>query len=225
MTNNRIVSFLKRGIKRALLTKAERRHLMVGPSELWRMKRDFQIQFLRSNGLKPEHYLLDIGCGTLRGGIPLIAYLLAGHYTGVESRSSVLEEGRKELHEARLLDKHPTLLMVPDISELDLDQSFDFIWAFSVLFHMSDEILAKTLSSVSKHLSDTGVFFGNVNLGSGKEGRWQRFPVVWRSFEFYRTECSRVGLALSNLGPLHQLGHVSNEESHDNQVMLRIAKG
>ena len=56
-------------------------------------------------GLAPEHYLLDIGCGTLRGGIPLIAYLLNGHYFGIEMRADILDEGRTELAEAGLVGK------------------------------------------------------------------------------------------------------------------------
>ena len=69
----------------------ERRHSLVGPPDLWEMKREFQIRFLRQAGLSPEHYLLDIGCGTLRGGIPLIDYLETGHYFGLESRQQGLD--------------------------------------------------------------------------------------------------------------------------------------
>lgn len=88
---------LKRLIKSLVETKKERRHAMVGPAHLWKMKRDFQIQFLKTMNLKREHYLLDIGCGTLRGGIPLIAYLQDGHYFGVEVREKALNEGRKRV--------------------------------------------------------------------------------------------------------------------------------
>ncbi len=73
------------------------RHSHVGAPEGWELKRRFQIDFLKKQGLKPEHYLLDIGCGTLRGGIPIIDYLDKGHYYGIEVRDFVLDEGRKEL--------------------------------------------------------------------------------------------------------------------------------
>lgn len=87
-------------------TSSEKRHSLVGPPHLWKMKRDFQIQFLKHVGLQPEHYLLDIGCGTLRGGIPIIEYLEEQHYHGVEVRDSVLEAGRRELQEADLKAKN-----------------------------------------------------------------------------------------------------------------------
>src|SRR5207237_3852901 len=81
-------------------TEEERRSAMVGPASLWQMKRDFQINFLRSMGLEPENYLLDIGCGVLRGGIPIIQYLAEGHYYGIEVRSDALEEGTRSLRDA-----------------------------------------------------------------------------------------------------------------------------
>jgi SAM-dependent methyltransferase len=221
---NTTLKALKRRIKSMMLKKEERRHAMVGPSELWKMKRDFQFQFLKTMGLSPEHYFLDIGCGTLRGGIPLINYLQKGHYYGVEVREEVLEEGRKELREAGLEEKKPILLHSSDFSQLMIDQQFDYAWAFSVLIHMSDDILGQTLDFVSKHLADGGAFYANVNVGERKEGSWQGFPVVWRTLEHYSSECSRSGLVLSDLGVLKDHGHVSNVDAQDNQTMLRISK-
>src|SRR5262249_57461926 len=60
----------------------EGRHGRVGAPHLWRMQRAFQIDFLQRMGLAKEPQLLDLGCGTLRGGLPLIAHPSAGHYTG-----------------------------------------------------------------------------------------------------------------------------------------------
>ncbi|MCK5524978.1 MAG: class I SAM-dependent methyltransferase [Thiomargarita sp.] len=228
-----ILRVLKRRLKSLTQTKAERRHTLVGPSKLWKMKRDFQIKFLKDFNLKPQHYLLDVGCGTLRGGIPLIDYLENGHYFGIESREEALDEGRKELQEARLEVKNPTLLMSPDISQLIIDQEFDFVWAFSVLIHMSDDILNDALNFVNKHLSAEGVFYANVHIGAGKEGKWEEFPIVSRTFEFYSEACTRNGLTVFDLGPLKNLGHdVSNVKNISNvmknqdyqQRMLRISK-
>jgi cyclopropane fatty-acyl-phospholipid synthase-like methyltransferase len=218
-----LVRLLKHRVKSLTLSKAESRHSLVGPAELWNMKRDFQVGFLKKAGLLPHHYLLDIGCGTLRGGIPLIAHLQDGHYFGIEARADVLDEGREELRDAGLEGRRPTLLASPDMSQLNLDQKFSFIWAFSVLIHLSDDILNETLNFVSRHLADEGTFFANVNVGSHQEGSWQGFPVVWRSLDFYADMCLKNKLAVSDLGPLKDLGHVSNVESQDIQRMLRVS--
>ena len=211
-------------VRKVFQSNKEKRHELVGPGKLWKMKREFQINFLKKEKLEEDHYFLDLGCGTLRGGIPLIDFLECGHYYGVERRDEVLDEGRKELEEAGLADKKPVLLVSPDISQLSVDQEFDFIWAFSVLIHMSDEILSDALGFVSKNLSDTGVFYANVNIGERQTGNWQGFPVVSRSFDFYSDECARKGLKVSQLGTLEMLGHSSNDKFSDSQVMLKISK-
>src|SRR6185312_14764944 len=111
-----------RGLKNMVLTEKQRRHLLVGPATLWKMKRDFQIDFMKRMGLRPENSLLDIGCGTLRGGVAFIDYLDAGHYCGIDVRENALAEGRKELAEHGLEGKRPELLLVPDMSKLVLER-------------------------------------------------------------------------------------------------------
>jgi hypothetical protein len=41
--------------------------------------------------------LVDLGCGTLRGGIPIIEYLDADSYIGVDVREEAIEEARRFL--------------------------------------------------------------------------------------------------------------------------------
>jgi cyclopropane fatty-acyl-phospholipid synthase-like methyltransferase len=219
-----LLKSLRRSIMSLTQTKKERRHALVGPARLWEMKRDFQTRFLKDMGLKPGQYLFDIGCGTLRGGIPLIDYLQHGHYFGVEVRATVLDEGRKELREAGLERKNPTLLLSTDISQLAVDRKFDYIWAFSVLIHMNDKILNDTLAFVSRHVAQEGYFYANVIIGERQEGHWQGFPVVARPFDFYGQACVTNGLVVTDLGSLKELGHISNLEGQDSQRMLRITR-
>ena len=198
------------------------RHALVGAPGFWRMKRSFQIEFLRGVGLAPSHRLLDLGCGTLRGGLPLIEYLDVGGYTGLEVRSAALEAARAELAETGLAAKAPELRLVGDLAAVQLDGRFDFIWAFSVLIHMSDPTLEACLAMVQRHLASGGVCYANVNLGHGEWGRWQEFPVVARPREFYEAAAMRHGLAADWSGPLRELGHVSGDPAADAQWMLRL---
>ncbi len=197
----------------------QRRHALVGSAYLWRMKRRFQIEFLKGRGLQPRHRVIDIGCGTLRGGLPLIAYLEPGHYFGLETREQVLKEARLELREANLMEKSPVLVQVDDIARTDLPVKADFCWAFSVIFHMTDAIVDDTFSFVAKHLAADCRFFANVNIGERPDGAWQGFPITWRPLAFYRGLAGRHGLSLSDIGALGDLGHVADND-HDEQRML-----
>lgn len=192
-----------------LTSRTSRRHAFVGPPNIWEMKRRFQFQFLTSHGLTAESRLLDVGCGTLRGGIPLIDYLQAGHYIGIEARSEVLDEARKELAEARLEHKRPLLIHADRPAQVQLEAPVDIAWAFSVLFHMHDDIVEECLGLVARALTDGGLFYANVSLSDSREqqGQWQGFPVISRPRQFYADAAARQGLAVSDVGRLDTLGH------------------
>jgi cyclopropane fatty-acyl-phospholipid synthase-like methyltransferase len=183
------------------------RHALVGPARLWEPKRRFQFEFLTSHGLRPEHRLLDIGCGTLRGGIPLIEYLEPGHYVGIEARAEVLEEGRNELAESGLTHKRPVLIHAADPEGLQLETPFDIAWAFAVFIHMRDEVLRAYLALVAGFLTERGRFYANVMLGDRVEGEWQGFPVISRPLDAYESWAASCGLTMDTVGQLDALGH------------------
>jgi cyclopropane fatty-acyl-phospholipid synthase-like methyltransferase len=215
------IKTLRKKIKWWLATPAQRRHSLVGPIRDWEKKRAFQILFLKKIGLKPEHYVMDVGCGTLRGGIPIIKYLEPEHYVGLESREPVLTEARKELREHALEHKKPRLVHSPSLLDVTLEQRFDFVWAFSVLIHMRDDILDDCLLMVKRHLKDSGAFYVNVNLGEKREGHWQGFPVVYRTLPFYQEAARRRGLEAEDLGQSRTF-YASNIRAQDEKHILKF---
>jgi SAM-dependent methyltransferase len=204
------------------LSRAERRHALVGPARGWQMKREFQLRFLREKGLLPSHEFLDLGCGTLRGGIPIIRYLETGRYVGVESRAKVLAEGKKELQEQGCAAKAADLIWTPRLSEVHLDRRFDMTWAFSVLVHMSDPVLDEALGFVKRHMAPSGIMYANASIGTMPEGRSQDQPVVARPFPIYREAAARHGLGITDIGSLRECGHISHDAHQDGQRMLEI---
>ena len=199
------------------------RHSMVGRPDLWPMKRAFQIDFLRRQGLQPSQRVLDIGCGSLRGGAALIAYLDTRGYCGIDVRESVLAEARQELRRERLSEKQPELVLVTAMAALDLHRRFDVLWAFSVLFHLADPILDACFVMVARHLEPGGIFFANVIVGDASPGEWQGFPVAPRTLDSYRELATRHGLHTRVLGTLAELGHQCGDPSQDTQCMLTFS--
>lgn len=200
------------------------RHALVGPPHLWRMKRDFQIEFLKKAGLSSEHYLLDLGCGTLRGGTPIISYLQVGHYFGVDVRAEVFGEADKELREEGLLDKEPTLIYASELSTLYIEQKFDFIWGFSVLIHMTDSVLSDALSFIRNQLRPSGFFYANVNIGESNDAVWREFPLVWRTIDFYKEMSQQNGLDVQDMGTIASLGFASGNQNHDSKIILKFRR-
>jgi hypothetical protein len=204
-------------------TRQERRHSLSGPvghPGIWKLKRDYQIWFLKQRRLLPHHYLLELGCGTLRGGLPIIDFLLEGHYYGIDARPIALEEARKELAESNLEDKRPTLILAGDLSSVNLDRTFDFLWAFSVLPHLEDEILRGAFRCAKRHLGVNGQFLATAGIGSRRQGRWMEFPDLVRPLELYAREAAGEGLNVQDLGVLSSLGHPANVVNSHHHMLL-----
>src|SRR5271155_3139558 len=61
---------------------------------LWHELGELQFRFLVEHGLRPEHVLLDIACGSLRAGVRLIPYLAEGNYLGIDIDGDLIAHGR-----------------------------------------------------------------------------------------------------------------------------------
>jgi predicted TPR repeat methyltransferase len=186
---------------------AGRRHRLVGSIQSWQRARAFQREFLVAQGMKPEHRLIDIGCGTLRGGIPLIDWLDPGHYSGLDVRADHLAEARRELEETGLASKKPKLVLSEDFSQLEFEPA-DFIWAFAVLIHMSNPVLEECMAFVARHLKPDGTFFATVNVGEeGQPGFWRGFPVMRHPPQFWDELAARHGMHCEDLGSVLEVGN------------------
>jgi SAM-dependent methyltransferase len=194
----------------------EYRRLLVGRAEAWPGWRALWVSLLREQGLVPAHHLLDLGCGTLRAGAPLIEYLEPRHYTGVDIREEVFAEARKELAAAGIESRQPELIHCPDLRQLALGRTFDVVLGGSVLVHLDDDVLDVFLDAVHRHIAPTGAFYANVNMREhlvrhDDRMRWLGFPWVARSLDFYRETGRKHGLEIADLGALPFEGQVSDQ--------------
>ena len=163
---------MKRRIKRAV---PPRLYRFVDPNwhrgavgGLWDELGKLQLDFLLAQGLRPDHYLLDVGCGSLRGGVHFIRYLEPGHYYGIDRNGERLEAGRTvELPRYGLTEKHPVLERVDDFAVDRLGREFDYAVAQSVFTHLPAEAILLCLRNVAKVLVPGGRFFATYNERTG----------------------------------------------------------
>jgi cyclopropane fatty-acyl-phospholipid synthase-like methyltransferase len=105
----------------------------------WEEIGELQLQFLRSHGLSPADHLLDIGCGSLRGGVRFVAYLKPHHYWGIDSNKVLLDAGHAiELPRAGLAGRVPreNLLCDAEFDFARLGRTFDAAIAHSLFTHL-----------------------------------------------------------------------------------------
>jgi cyclopropane fatty-acyl-phospholipid synthase-like methyltransferase len=131
---------------------------------LWEDMGRLQLDFLTSQGLKPEHKLLDIGCGSMRGGVHFVSYLEKGNYSGVDRDRALLDAGRIELESHGLLWKAPLLAEITDFGLVRLGARFDFLLAQSLFTHLDLNSVMRCLVNVTKVMNPLGRFYATFFL-------------------------------------------------------------
>ena len=187
---------------------------------MWEEIGKAQFQFLLDQGMEPSDYLLDVGCGSLRGGIHFIKYLDTGHYFGVEKEADLLKAGQEiEIVQNGLKDKNPTLILSDEfnLGLVPHTVRFDYALALSVFTHLPIDKIEQCLRRVMPRLS--GEFYatfwrGPVQSYSGPHKR--RKDEIQRAvypFNDLLKLARRLGCKADDIG---DWGHPRNQQ------MLRI---
>ncbi len=132
---------------------------------LWDEIGQLQFEFLVAQGLMPEHHLLDIGCGSLRGGIHFARYLEPAHYWGMDLSEPLLNAGYGiELAGAGLQDRVPRHHLVADDAFRfeRFGQRFDIALAQSLFTHLSANRIRLCLHNLSKVMHPGGRLFATL---------------------------------------------------------------
>jgi hypothetical protein len=83
-----------------------------GDGTYWDTIGDLQFRFLLDRGLVPSDTLVDVGCGSLRGGVRFIRYLDPGHYLGIDKHIDLIIYGvARELGIDAFADKQPRFVV------------------------------------------------------------------------------------------------------------------
>lgn len=134
---------------------------------MWVQIGRLQFEFLCSQGLLPEHRLLDFGCGSLRGGLRFIRYLEPGNYIGADISAEALSAGRAFLAEDGLEDRRPELILLRGRALEELQgRTFDYILAQSVLTHMPQEVIRDLFRDMKGLMTAETRFFATVFEGA-----------------------------------------------------------
>lgn len=127
---------------------------------LWDEIGQLQFEFLRAQGLLPEHVLLDIACGALRLGVKVIPYLEPGHYLGIDKEAELLRAGLElELPEALRRQKRPQLLQDGDFRFERFGRLVDRAMAQSLFTHLPPALISRCLEQLRPWLRPDGVAY------------------------------------------------------------------
>jgi len=212
---------------RSLVPGWRRRHqleAMVGPLGFWNQLQHYQLRVVTGLGLRPEHSMLDIGCGPLQGGIAFIRYLNPGRYVGVDHNSVAIEVGHQEVSRLRLGEKAPRLIVSKVFGDDHLGSaSFHFIWMSQIFYYFDESKVHGLFTMVERRLHPNGVMAADI-LGPASDRSFLRHPLpplhTASSLDLLARRC---GLRVVELGPLSHFGYPKRLGLRHN-VLLRITK-
>ena len=119
-----------------------------------------QFDFLKEQGMSPDDRLLDLGCGTLRGGRFSIAYLKRGNYTGMDLSEKAIDQGKELVGEDIITENDPTFVVNQDLQFDEFEkETFDWILAQSVFTHLKLDQITECLSHITSIMTDDTSFY------------------------------------------------------------------
>ena len=127
----------------------------------WEEIGTLQFRFLVDRGLQPQHRLVDIGCGALRGGVHFVRYLDPGNYCGADVNADLLEAGRYELEQNGLSGRDAHLLLTDSYELGRFGVRFGYALAVSLFTHLPLSEISRCLVQVHDVLEPAGVFFAS----------------------------------------------------------------
>ena len=139
---------------------------------MWDEIGNLQFNYLVKNGLLKNHSLLDIGCGTLRGGRHFIKYLDANKYTGVDISTKAIEYSNELIDKEELRSKNPTLVINKEMNLIFSyfkNEKFDFILAQSVFTHLMPEHIEECIKHIGNIMKNNANFFFTAYLSENLE--------------------------------------------------------
>jgi cyclopropane fatty-acyl-phospholipid synthase-like methyltransferase len=123
-----------------------------------------QLQTLLVNGCLPSHRVLEIGCGALIAGFPVMQYLEADRYVGIDPNKWLIDSSlkHKEVQEV-VRSKNAQFLFNEDFDGSSLG-SYDFILSHSILSHAAFWQLELFLDNAWKQLNRGGKAVASLRL-------------------------------------------------------------
>jgi len=131
-----------------------------GNGSLWEEIAALQLEFLKHEGLKPNHKLIDIACGSLRAGRMFMEYLDAGNYFGLDKEIDLIIHGvAEELGIGLFTEKRPVFVVSDAFEFNNFHCCPDYAIAQSLLTHLTAVDIYQCFSSFRKLVATDCSFY------------------------------------------------------------------
>jgi SAM-dependent methyltransferase len=207
----------------------ERQHrAWVGPPDYYDRLGALQFVKLLMLGMRENDTLLDIGCGSLRGGRFSLLYLNAGNYFGIEPEEWCLTEGiTAEIGNDLIKLKKPTFSSNNNFDARHFDREFDYVMAAGIFMHACLDQAKMCFLSISQVLAPNGIFVGAYLTGDtdSQESTWTYPHIQQYKSATIASLAENCGLRLSFLEAPHPLDHqwfVATPSTSSRDIVSRL---
>jgi hypothetical protein len=129
-----------------------------------------QFDYVLEQGLKPSDCLLDIACGSLRGGVHFINYLEPGNYLGIDKERMLIELGiEKELGREAYEQKHPEFVVSSSFEFEKFSKRPQVSLAHSLLTHLDSADVRGCLTKLRQFVDRGHLCLATFFEGEGTE--------------------------------------------------------
>ena len=126
----------------------------------WDEEGEWAFEFLRSRGLRPDQYLLDVGCGSLAAAARLLPFMDQSHYWGFEKNVELFVAGVQiELPRANVRPERGHFVVNDDFDLSSAPHQFDVAIASSLLRRLPLNAVGRCFASVIRKLTPGGTFY------------------------------------------------------------------
>ena len=119
------------------------------------------LDFLQELGLKSHHRVLNIGCGTLSEGTPIIRKLRDGNYVGLDPNQWLVRAALD--NDPTLAPHRPEFLFNSDFTS-ESEGPFDYVVCHSVLSHTAWWQTQMALMNTRKAVRDGAIWLASLRL-------------------------------------------------------------
>jgi SAM-dependent methyltransferase len=137
--------------------------------ENWGLSGRLQLDLLKQSGCTEASKVLEIGCGCLNAGLPIMKFLEPGHYVGVEPNKWLIDAILKDKEVAEVVaSRKPQFVYSDSFDASSANMLFDFVISHSVLSHASKRQVELFLRNLKRVLKPEGKILASLVMTNRK---------------------------------------------------------
>jgi ABC-type polysaccharide/polyol phosphate transport system ATPase subunit len=125
----------------------------------WSERGAWQLEFLRGQGLTPDQFLFDVGCGDFSGAPHFLQFMDQSHYWGYERHKTLFAAGTVELARAGVEETRGHFIFNDRFDFSSIPVQFDFVLAGSLFVRLPLNQIAHCIAASLKMLKPGGTLF------------------------------------------------------------------